>query len=162
MTPCEREFLSLDLPNGFVVGLEEVSGKRELLIWVGPGEGILLIDLQRLKRSGEIPQRPGTYDIMNGIAKAVDMEARKAVISEIKDNTFYAKIHFQRKLDDGWEEIRMDVRPSNAIPFAIAADVSLFVEEAVLKEGGVIPDENPCEGCGSCGSLPCGGKEGEA
>jgi len=54
---------------------------------------------------------------------------RKVVVSELKDDTFYAVIWLDR---DG-EIISVDSRPSDALALALRLDCPIYVEETVLK-----------------------------
>ena len=54
---------------------------------------------------------------------------RKVVVSELKDDTFYAVIWLER---DG-ELISVDSRPSDALALALRLDCPIYVEETVLK-----------------------------
>jgi hypothetical protein len=51
------------------------------------------------------------------------------VVSELKEDTFYALIWLER---DG-EMISVDSRPSDALALALRLDCPIFVEDAVLK-----------------------------
>ncbi len=51
------------------------------------------------------------------------------VVSELKDDTFYAVIWLDR---DG-ELISVDSRPSDALALALRLDCPIYVEETVLK-----------------------------
>ena len=69
----------------------------------------------------------------NRILTAVELMrqgyVRKVVVSELKDDTFYAVIWLDR---DG-ELITVDSRPSDALALALRLDCPIFVEDAVLK-----------------------------
>jgi len=51
------------------------------------------------------------------------------VVSELKDDTFYAVIWLDRE----GELISVDSRPSDALALALRLDCPIYVEEAVLK-----------------------------
>jgi len=52
------------------------------------------------------------------------------VISDLRNNTFYAQILIKR---DG-ESIKVDSRPSDAIALALRLNVPIFIDEAVLDK----------------------------
>ena len=58
---------------------------------------------------------------------------RKVVVSELKDDTFYAVIWLDR---DG-DLISVDSRPSDALALALRLDCPIYVEETVLKSSKV-------------------------
>jgi len=51
------------------------------------------------------------------------------VVSELKDDTFYAVIWLER---DG-EVISVDSRPSDALALALRLDCPIYVEESILR-----------------------------
>jgi len=55
---------------------------------------------------------------------------RKVVVSELKDDTFYAVIW----LDKDGELISVDSRPSDALALALRLDCPIYVDESVLKK----------------------------
>ncbi len=55
------------------------------------------------------------------------------VVSELKDDTFYAVIWLER---DG-ELISVDSRPSDALALALRLDCPIFVEDTVLKSSKI-------------------------
>lgn len=135
-----------------IMVLQDASSKTELEVYIGFAEGHLLHQLMQSKKAGVLPSRPGTYDLMKSIAEKGDMKPVKVVITEIVDGAFISSIHFEK---DG-HRIAIDARPSNSVPFAIATDIPMFVEEAVLDEAGKAPsEEHDCETC----SLPCTEKD---
>ncbi len=54
---------------------------------------------------------------------------RKVVVSELRDDTFYAVIWLDREGD----LISVDSRPSDALALALRLDCPIYVEESVLK-----------------------------
>ena len=54
---------------------------------------------------------------------------QKVVVSDLKDDTFYALIWMER---DG-QMMSMDSRPSDALALALRLDCPIFVEDEVLK-----------------------------
>ena len=53
----------------------------------------------------------------------------KVVVTELKDDTFYAVIWLER---DG-RVVSVDSRPSDALALALRVDCPIFVEDEVLK-----------------------------
>jgi bifunctional DNase/RNase len=54
---------------------------------------------------------------------------RKVVVSELKDDTFYAVIW----LEKNGELISVDSRPSDALALALRLDCPIYVDDSVLK-----------------------------
>jgi bifunctional DNase/RNase len=56
-------------------------------------------------------------------------DVRKVVVSELRDDTFYAMIWLEK---DG-EMISVDSRPSDALALALRTDCPIYVEEQVIR-----------------------------
>jgi bifunctional DNase/RNase len=59
----------------------------------------------------------------------LETTVRKVVVTELRDDTFYAVIW----LDRGGDVISIDSRPSDALALALRMDCPIYVEEEVLK-----------------------------
>jgi len=70
-----------------------------------------------------------THDLIKSLLLGLNTGMKKVVVSELKDDTFYAVIWLER---DG-EIISVDSRPSDALALALRLDCPIYVEEAVLK-----------------------------
>jgi hypothetical protein len=70
-----------------------------------------------------------THDLIKTLLLGLNAGMRKVVVSELKDDTFYAVIWIER---DG-DLISVDSRPSDALALALRLDCPIYVEEAVLK-----------------------------
>jgi bifunctional DNase/RNase len=108
-----------------VIVLKEKKGQRTLPIVIGIVE-IMAID-RRLK--GKMTLRPLTHDLVGNIIGALGAKIEKVVISDLKNHTYYATIHF--KINGKTAEV--DSRPSDAIAIAVASDVPLYVAEHVFE-----------------------------
>ena len=60
-------------------------------------------------------------------------EVDKVVISDLVNNTFYARIIMRRN----GENLEVDSRPSDAIALALRLKVPIFIDEAVLDKVAV-------------------------
>lgn len=58
----------------------------------------------------------------------------KIVISDLRDNTFYALIHLSRN----GEALEVDARPSDAIALALRTEAPIFVAEPVLEKAQAV------------------------
>ena len=59
----------------------------------------------------------------------MDSRLERVVITELKDDTFYAVLWLRR---DG-EPMTVDARPSDAIALALRADCPIYVSEQVMQ-----------------------------
>ncbi|MEK7381912.1 MAG: bifunctional nuclease family protein [Elusimicrobiota bacterium] len=110
--------------NECIIFLEELEGSRLLPIWIGITEGQAIA----IRFSGIVLPRPLTHDLLLAAVKQLGWEVVKIVISDIKENTFYARI----VVGDGKKTIVLDSRPSDAIAVAVRAGCPILVDESVF------------------------------
>lgn len=110
--------------NECIIFLEELSGSRLLPIWIGITEGQAIA----IRFSGIVLPRPLTHDLLLSAIKTLGFAVEKVVICDIKENTFYARIHIQK----GGTSHQLDSRPSDAIAVAVRAGCSIYVEDKVF------------------------------
>ena len=126
----EREFrikgLMMDpITNSPIVILQDVQKNTLLPIWVGIFEAnAIALQIERI----DTP-RPMTHDLLKNVLLHFDAEVEKVVVTELKDNTFYAVIH----LNCDGEPMIVDSRPSDAIALALRTDAPIFVTESVIQ-----------------------------
>jgi bifunctional DNase/RNase len=126
----EREFkikgLMMDpITNSPIVILQDVQKNTLLPIWVGIFEAnAIALQVERI----DTP-RPMTHDLIKNILIQIDARVEKIVVTELRDNTFYALIHL-RYHDD---VLTIDSRPSDAIALALRTDSPIFVTEEVIN-----------------------------
>lgn len=116
--------------NECIVFLEEVKGNRLLPIWIGLSEGQAIA----IRFSGIVLPRPLTHDLLLSAVKSLGWSIEKVVVNDLKENTFYARLHLKK----GGEETLIDSRPSDAIAVAVRAGCSIFVEEKVFQRCKVL------------------------
>lgn len=116
-----------------VVILKEKSAGRYLPIWIGPAEAdSIAVKLQNIA----VP-RPLTHDLMNSIIGSLGAKVTSIIVSNLLDDTFYAKIILTV---DG-REIEIDSRPSDAIALAVRVGVPIYAEDAILEKAGILLDQ---------------------
>ena len=108
-----------------IVLLKENDTDAVLPIWVGVYEAnAIALEIEKVSTP-----RPMTHDLLRNLLVGLEATVRKVVVTELRDDTFYAVIW----LDRGGEIISIDARPSDAIALALRMDCPIFVEEDVLK-----------------------------
>jgi bifunctional DNase/RNase len=115
-----------------VVILKEKLADRYLPIWIGPAEA----DAIAVKLQGVTVQRPLTHDLLCSTIDALGATVESIIISDLKNDTFYAKII----LNVGGGQMEVDSRPSDALALAVRAEVPIYTEEVVLDKAGIILD----------------------
>ncbi len=115
--------------NTPIVILRDAEGKSVLPIWVGIYEAnAIALEIEKIA-----PPRPMTHDLIKQLLLGLNFSVNKVVVSELKDDTFYALIWLEHK----GELIAMDARPSDALALALRMDCPIFVEDEVLKSSKV-------------------------
>jgi bifunctional DNase/RNase len=109
-----------------IVMLRDPNSDAVLPIWVGLYEAnAIALQLEKIKTP-----RPMTHDLMKSLLTDLRAKVEKIVITELKENTFYALVHLQQ---DG-HTLAVDSRPSDAIALALRVDAPIFVEEEVISK----------------------------
>lgn len=118
--------LTMDpVTNMPIVVLKDVNGNSILPIWVGIYEAnAIALEIEKVSTP-----RPMTHDLIKVLLMGLETGIRKVVVSELKEDTFYAVIW----LDKGGELISVDSRPSDALALALRLDCPIYVEDSVLK-----------------------------
>jgi uncharacterized protein len=108
-----------------IVVLKDVNGNTVLPIWVGIFEAnAIALEIEKVSTP-----RPMTHDLIKTVLMGLEAGVRKVVVSELRDDTFYAVIW----LEKNGELISVDSRPSDALALALRLDCPIYVEDAVLK-----------------------------
>jgi bifunctional DNase/RNase len=116
-----------------VVILREKTGERYVPIWIGPAEA----DAIAVKLQGTTMPRPLSHDLLYSIINALGAIIDFIVISDLKDDTFYANII----LKVNGRQVEIDSRPSDALALAIRSEAPIYVEEAVLDKASILLDK---------------------
>lgn len=112
--------------NTFIVLLRDEEQSEMLPIWVGKPEASAI----SFALEGVTAPRPMTHDLMKAILDAVHAKVISVVISDLKENTYYAKVHLS--YEDS--EYAIDSRPSDAIALALRTSAPIFANEDVLRK----------------------------
>ena len=129
-TPEEVEMqirgLMMDpVTNMPIIVLKDVASDLVLPIWVGIFEAnAIALELEKTATP-----RPMTHDLLQNMARGLNAVVRKVVVSELRDDTFYAVIW----MDHAGETVAMDARPSDAIALALRWDCPIYVNREVLE-----------------------------
>ena len=118
------------ITNMPIVILRDKDGQKVLPIWVGVFEANAIA----LQIENIAPQRPMTHDLLANVIHDLKADIQKIVVSDLKENTFYALIH----LAIGGEVTVIDARPSDAIALALRARAPIYVEDAVIDNARTV------------------------
>ena len=125
-TPMVISGLTVDpITNSPIVILKEVDGDQTLPIWIGLLEATAIAsEMEGIKFS-----RPMTHDLLKNLMEMVNIEIVKIEVCDLKNNTYYALIHFKQ----GGKEMTIDARPSDALALSLRVKAPIFVAEEVIK-----------------------------
>jgi bifunctional DNase/RNase len=113
------------ITNMPIIILRDQDGQRVLPIWVGVFEAnAIALQIENVQTP-----RPMTHDLLKNIIDDLSARVERIVVTELKENTFYARIH----LRTNGHAIEVDARPSDAIALALRTRSPIFVEEAVIQ-----------------------------
>jgi hypothetical protein len=112
-----------------IVLLKTADENRFLPIWIGHSEAAAIL----MKLQGATPQRPMTHDLLTDLIAELDAEVTKITVTELRENTFFARITLERN----GSEIEVDSRPSDAIALAVRVEAKIFAADEVIEESGI-------------------------
>jgi bifunctional DNase/RNase len=108
-----------------IVVLKDMSGDAVLPIWVGIYEAnAIALEIEKVTTP-----RPMTHDLIKVLLMGLEASIKKVVVSELKDETFYALIWLERE----GRLMSVDSRPSDALALALRHDCPIFVDDKVLQ-----------------------------
>ena len=119
--------------NAPMIVLKTEEGDETVPIWIGPLE--LTSIAYALK--GVTPDRPMTHDLFKNFMGLLDIHISQVDICDLKDDTYYAEIHFITK--DA--TFTMDARSSDAIAMAVRFKAPIYVDDRVIDKSTASVDD---------------------
>lgn len=114
------------ITNMPIIILRDPESSAVLPIWVGIFEAnAIALQIEKI----DTP-RPMTHDLLKSMIAGLHATVEKVVITDLKDNTFYALIFVNR---DG-KSMPIDSRPSDAIALALRTGSPIFVNQEVIDK----------------------------
>jgi uncharacterized protein len=111
--------------------LQGKRDRRTFAMVIGPAEATgIAFPLQKVT-----PPRPLTHDLFLTVFGRLNVTVTKAVITDLRDNTFFATLY----LSANGSALELDSRPSDAIALAIRAKAPIFAEDRVFDRAERIP-----------------------
>ena len=122
--------------NTPIVILKDLDGNAVLPIWVGVYEAnAIALEIEKVATP-----RPMTHDLMKNLLFRLGIAVERVVVTDVRNNTFYAAIHCR----SGEDAVVFDSRPSDAIALALRTGSPIFVEDDVVRKShGLKSDEAP-------------------
>lgn len=103
-----------------------------LPIFIGQFE----VEAIRFKLMDVEVQRPMTHDLLGSVIGDLGGTIHSIVVSELKNDTFFAKI----VIDTKGTLIEIDARPSDALALAVRSEAPIYAEDEVVEKAGVSLD----------------------
>ena len=117
-----------------IIILRKVDGEMVLPIWVGIFEAnAIAMQIEKIQSP-----RPMTHDLVCSVISDLGASVEKIVITDLKDNTFFAAIHLVRDS----EHLTIDARPSDAMAIALRVNAPILVEESVLDRSSLSGEDH--------------------
>lgn len=117
-----------------IVMLKEMDSERQLPIWIGPCEAdAITIELQDVKVA-----RPVTHDLLKNVISEMGGKVSHVLIKALSDGVFYASLFVDIK--GNLHEV--DCRSSDAIALAVRVKSPIFINDDVMDEAGILPEQD--------------------
>lgn len=115
--------------NTPIILLKTEEGEKTLPIWIGLLEATSIASaLQDIQFD-----RPMTHDLFKNLTQLLNIQINRVDICDLRDNTFFAEIHFVSEETS----FTMDARPSDAIALALRYQAPIFVDDRVMEKSQI-------------------------
>jgi bifunctional DNase/RNase len=125
------------MTNHRMIILRETDRDRYLPIFIGPPEA----DAIAVELLGRTVSRPLTHDLLRVVIDSMGGRVSHVLVNDLRDDTFFARII----MDVNGEKLEVDSRPSDAIALAVRVKAPIFVNDSVMDQAGVVPEEGISE-----------------
>jgi hypothetical protein len=138
MVEVEIDSVRVSLTNQQrIVILKQINEERYLPIWIGLYEAeAITIALQEIQVA-----RPQTHDLLKTLINALNARLIHVEVVSLSEDVFYGNLILE--IDGKRQEV--DCRPSDALALAARTDVPILVDEDVMNQAGIIPEEDITE-----------------
>lgn len=79
-------------------------------------------------------ERPLTHDLIASIFKGFNVSVERAIITEIKNSTYFARLILQQENELGRKIVEIDARPSDCLALVTAQKRPLFVASSLFDQ----------------------------
>ena len=119
-----------------------VEPRRLLPIFIGVAEATAI----RFGMEERPTPRPMTHDLLNQLSGALGATLMRVVITELRDNIFFAELHYRQ----GDVDRVVSSRPSDALALAVRVKVPILASDDLIAGHGIedpetVADANPDE-----------------
>jgi hypothetical protein len=110
-------------------------------IFVGNDEKVFVIQVEHQQGAvigmflRDTPkERPLTHDLIASIFKGFNISVERAIITDLKNSTYFARLVLQQQNELGRKIIEIDARPSDCLAIVTAQKRPLFVSSALFGQ----------------------------
>lgn len=112
--------------NTPIIILKTEDEENAIPIWIGLLEATSIASaLQNIEY-----ERPMTHDLFKNFTDQMSVAVTKVEVCDLRDNTFFALIHF----NGDSQSFTMDARPSDAIAIALRFKAPIYVDDKVIEK----------------------------
>ena len=79
-------------------------------------------------------ERPLTHDLIANILQGFNITVERAIITDLKNSTYFARLILQQKNELGRKLVEIDARPSDCLAIATAQKRPLYVATALFEQ----------------------------
>jgi bifunctional DNase/RNase len=79
-------------------------------------------------------ERPLTHDLIASILKGFNVSVERAIITELKNSTYFARLILQQENELGRKIVEIDARPSDCLALVTAQKRPLFVATTLFHQ----------------------------
>ena len=130
MNPMQVLSVQMQANLPFVLLRDIRTPERARPVFIGPVEASSIA----LALAGIESERPKTHDLIVSILESLGQRLDAAVVSELREGTFFAELRFSGSAGP----FTVSSRPSDAIAIALRVGAPVYATDAVLDEAGVV------------------------
>src|SRR5437867_10926154 len=79
-------------------------------------------------------ERPLTHDLLNNIFKGFNIAIERAIITELKNSTYFARLILKQQNELGIKPVELDARPSDCLAIATAQKRPIYVASTLMNQ----------------------------
>ena len=110
-------------------------------IFLGPSQKTIVVQVDifignaiSMAINEEKKERPLTHDLIVSMFQGLGIELQRIIISELKGETYFARIILKMENELGCKLIEVDARPSDSIVLALQQKKPILVAKKVIDE----------------------------
>lgn len=110
-------------------------------IFVGNNEKVFVIQVEHnmgavigMFLRDQPKERPLTHDLLNNMFKGFGINIERAVITELKNSTYFARLILKQENELGTKLVELDARPSDCLAIATAQKRPIYVTSSLFGQ----------------------------